>query len=320
MSGPYQSQLKRNQFDAPHFQSRCYQSGTTSVSQRRYNTDQRRPPIYTRPNYKKKEVPKKKVDQPRRAHVLTEEASTSGKSMKHKKKEEVKAPRNTWKQETEENAKNNGVSSTEKKSTEKRRCSTEVITESISQGGTPPTKEHKEAETGVHVEPNSPLVPQSPARGETEATIKLQSTTDGPRPILTEEPPPSPKGIKKYRKCCFLSQTKLKDVEEALKYIQWNKKDEKGNRVRNKARLVAKRYSPEEGIDYDETFALVARLEAVRLFLAYAAYKRFKVDQMDVKCAFLDGVLTDEVYVEQPPGFEVAGPDKVYKLKKRSMD
>ncbi|KAL6561165.1 hypothetical protein OROMI_016766 [Orobanche minor] len=80
-----------------------------------------------------------------------------------------------------------------------------------------------------------------------------------------------------------------------LKWVFKNKKDEKGIVVRNKARLVAKGYSQEEGIDYDETIAPVARLEAITLFLAYAVFQGFRVQQMDVKCAFLNGILSDEV-------------------------
>ena len=87
------------------------------------------------------------------------------------------------------------------------------------------------------------------------------------------------------------------------KWVFRNKLDEDGIVTRNKARLVAKGYSQEEGIDYDETFAPVARLEAIRMFLAFAAYSNFKVYQMDVKSAFLNGELEEEVYVEQPPGF-----------------
>ena len=96
-----------------------------------------------------------------------------------------------------------------------------------------------------------------------------------------------------------------------------NKLDTEGTVVRNKARLVAKGYSQEEGIDYDETFAPVARLEAIRMFLAFASFKGFKVYQMDVKSAFLNGEIDTEVYVDQPPGFEVHNQEhKVYKLKK----
>ncbi|KAL8114351.1 hypothetical protein AgCh_021272 [Apium graveolens] len=87
--------------------------------------------------------------------------------------------------------------------------------------------------------------------------------------------------------------------------------------IRNKARLVAKGYSQQGGIDYDETFALVARLEAIRIFLAYVAHKKFIVFQMDVKSAFLNGELEEEVYVEQPPGFvDSKFPNHVYRLDK----
>ena len=93
--------------------------------------------------------------------------------------------------------------------------------------------------------------------------------------------------------------------------------DEAGVVVRNKARLVAKGYSQQEGIDYDETFAPVARLEAIRIFLAFAAHSNFKVYQMDVKSAFLNGELAEEVYVTQPPGFESDEfPHFVYRLLK----
>ncbi|KAI3681369.1 hypothetical protein L6452_36163 [Arctium lappa] len=101
------------------------------------------------------------------------------------------------------------------------------------------------------------------------------------------------------------------------KWVFRNKLDEHGTVTRNKARLVTQGYRQEEGIDYDETFAPVARLEAVRLFLAYAVYKDFIVYQMDVKSAFLNGKLNEEVYVEQPPGFyDPKHPNYVYKLDK----
>ncbi|KAL8120799.1 hypothetical protein AgCh_017833 [Apium graveolens] len=116
----------------------------------------------------------------------------------------------------------------------------------------------------------------------------------------------------------FLSQTEPKKVEEALQDADWvNKTDSDGIITRNKARLVAKGYSQQEGIDYDETFAPVARLEAIRIFLAYAAHKKFTVFQMDVKSAFLNEELEEEVYVEQPPGFvDSKHPDYVYRLDK----
>ncbi|GJT41011.1 putative ribonuclease H-like domain-containing protein [Tanacetum coccineum] len=101
------------------------------------------------------------------------------------------------------------------------------------------------------------------------------------------------------------------------KWVFRNKKDERGIVVRNKARLVAQGYTQEEGIDYDEVFAPVARIEAIRLFLAYASFMGFIVYQMDVKSAFLYGTIKEEVYVCQPPGFEDPQfPDKVYKVEK----
>ncbi|GJZ59070.1 putative ribonuclease H-like domain-containing protein [Tanacetum coccineum] len=101
------------------------------------------------------------------------------------------------------------------------------------------------------------------------------------------------------------------------KWVYRNKKDERGIVVRNKARLVAQGYTQEEGINYDEVFAPVARIEAIRLFLAYASFMGFIVYQMDVKSAFLYGTIKEEVYVCQPPGFEdLQFPNKVYKVEK----
>ncbi|KAJ9546567.1 LOW QUALITY PROTEIN: hypothetical protein OSB04_019110 [Centaurea solstitialis] len=146
---------------------------------------------------------------------------------------------------------------------------------------------------------------------------------------------------------CFLSQTEPKKVFDAMKDPSWieamqeellqfvlqhvwdlprghraigtkwifrNKKDERGIVIKNKARLVAQGYTQEKGIDYDDVFAPVARIEAIRLFLAFASYKQFKVFQMDVKSAFLYGKIEEEVYVCQPPGFEDPKfPDKLRK-------
>ena len=104
------------------------------------------------------------------------------------------------------------------------------------------------------------------------------------------------------------------------KWVFKNKLDEHGVIVRNKARLVAKGYNQEEGIDYGETNAPVARLEAVRLLLAYASMNKFKLHQMDVKSAFLNGYIDEEVYVGQPQGFEDhKHPNHVFKLKKHYM-
>ncbi|KAH9801446.1 hypothetical protein KPL71_001040 [Citrus sinensis] len=101
------------------------------------------------------------------------------------------------------------------------------------------------------------------------------------------------------------------------KWVFRNKMDESGVIVRNKARLVARGYNQEEGIDFDETFAPVARLESIRMLLAYACHKDFILYQMDVKSAFLNGYIMEEVYVKQPPGFENEKfSDHVYKLSK----
>nr|GEV51332.1 retrovirus-related Pol polyprotein from transposon TNT 1-94 [Tanacetum cinerariifolium] len=131
---------------------------------------------------------------------------------------------------------------------------------------------------------------------------------------------------------CLLSSIEPANVAEALRDADWvsamqeeldqfarlkNKKDESSLVIRNKPRLVAVGYSQQEGIDYDETFAPVARIEAIRLFLAYAAHKDFTVYQMDVKTTFLNGILKEEVYVGQPPGFvSKPYPDHVYALDK----
>nr|GEW27634.1 putative ribonuclease H-like domain-containing protein [Tanacetum cinerariifolium] len=101
------------------------------------------------------------------------------------------------------------------------------------------------------------------------------------------------------------------------KWIFRNKKDERGIVVRNKARLVTKGHTQEEGIDYEEVFTLVARIEAIRLFLAYASFMGFMVYQIDVKSAFLYGTIEEEVFVYQPLGCKDPDyPDKVYKVVK----
>ncbi|GKF00899.1 putative ribonuclease H-like domain-containing protein, partial [Tanacetum coccineum] len=150
----------------------------------------------------------------------------------------------------------------------------------------------------------------------------------------------SHKDFQNYLFACFLSQVEPKKVIQALtdpswieamhnkllqfklqkvwtlvdlpygkraigtKWVYMNKKDERGVVIRNKARLVAQGYTQEEGIDYDEVFAPVARIKAIRLFLAYASFKDFVMYQMDVKSAFLYDKIEEEVYVCQPPCFE----------------
>ena len=130
-----------------------------------------------------------------------------------------------------------------------------------------------------------------------------------------------------------LQQFELNNVQELVKHTdprkhniidtKWiyrNKKDEHGKVVRNKARLVAQGYTQVEGIDFDETFTPVVRLEAISIPLAYANHHNILLYQMDVKSAFLNGQIEEEVYVAQPPGFEdPKHPDMVYKLKRHCM-
>nr|GEU86684.1 copia protein [Tanacetum cinerariifolium] len=104
---------------------------------------------------------------------------------------------------------------------------------------------------------------------------------------------------------------------EVKKTMRRNKLDENGIVSQNKARLVAQGYNQQEGIDYDETYALVARIESIRLLLPYAYALDFKLFQMDVKSVFLNGFINEKVYMAQPPGFiDFEKPDHVYKLKK----
>ncbi|GJR10935.1 putative ribonuclease H-like domain-containing protein [Tanacetum coccineum] len=107
-------------------------------------------------------------------------------------------------------------------------------------------------------------------------------------------------------------------VERSKGESTGNKRDGRSSiNCENKARLVAQGFRQEEGIDYDEVFAPVARIEAIRLFLAFASFMGFPVYQMDVKSAFLYGTIKEEVYVHQPPGFvDLAHPNKVYKVIK----
>ena len=107
---------------------------------------------------------------------------------------------------------------------------------------------------------------------------------------------------------------------DAWKLVEWvfrNKLDETGKVMRNKARHLAKIYSQQEGIDYSETFVLVTRLEAIHILLSFVAHHGIMLYQMDVKSVFLNGLIKEEVYVEQPPRFESSiYPHHVFKLNK----
>nr|GEV72422.1 copia protein [Tanacetum cinerariifolium] len=110
---------------------------------------------------------------------------------------------------------------------------------------------------------------------------------------------------------------KVQEPAMGTKWVYQNTKDERGIVVRNKARLVAQGHKQEESIDYDEVFALVAKVEAIRLFLDFASYMNFPVYHMDVKSAFLYRIIEEEVYVSQPPGFmDLEFLKKVYKVEK----
>jgi hypothetical protein len=101
------------------------------------------------------------------------------------------------------------------------------------------------------------------------------------------------------------------------KWVWKNKEGEKGEVVRNNSRLAAQGYSQKEGTDYEDTFAPLARLDEIRILLAFSVAEGFNLHQMDVKSAFLNSVLEEEVYVRQPPGFETEKyPHRVYKLRK----
>ncbi|GJU19035.1 retrovirus-related pol polyprotein from transposon TNT 1-94 [Tanacetum coccineum] len=99
--------------------------------------------------------------------------------------------------------------------------------------------------------------------------------------------------------------------------VEKNKTDAENTVIRNNSRLIAKGYRQKEGTDFEESFAPMERLEAVRMFVAYVAQKNFTIYQMDVKTAFLNGPLKEEVYLSQPDGFvEPNFPDHVYRLRK----
>nr|GEY61518.1 hypothetical protein [Tanacetum cinerariifolium] len=139
----------------------------------------------------------------------------------------------------------------------------------------------------------------------------ISSHDDGSKPLsddgkkVDEDPRNESEYKDQKRKIMLIALTML---------IYWNKKDERGHMIRNKARLVAQGYTQEERIGYDEVFSLIVRIKAIRLFLAYASCKDFVVYQMDVKSTFLYGKIEEEVYVCQPPGFEDPNfPDIVYK-------
>nr|GEW54246.1 hypothetical protein [Tanacetum cinerariifolium] len=152
------------------------------------------------------------------------------------------------------------------------------------------------------------------------ATILTSGVQAVSVPPVTEIPTgdvPTGSGQFKMQKVWVLVDLPKRKSPIGTKWVYRNKKDERGIVVRNKARLVAQGHTQEEGINYEEVFAPVARIEAIRLFLAYASFMGFMVYQTDVKSAFLYRTIEKEVYVCQPLGFEDPDyPDKVYKVVK----
>jgi hypothetical protein len=111
--------------------------------------------------------------------------------------------------------------------------------------------------------------------------------------------------IEKNDTCELVPRPKNKNVI-GTKWVFMNKLNEDGQVTRNKSRLVCKGYAQVEGIDFEETFSPVARMEAISFLLAYACSKNIKMYQMDVKSSFLNGELEEEVYIEQPEGFKLS--------------
>nr|GFA08490.1 putative ribonuclease H-like domain-containing protein [Tanacetum cinerariifolium] len=177
--------------------------------------------------------------------------------------------------------------------------------------------------TRIHKDhPTSQIISDMSSTNQTRSMARAVRDQDGISQMFNED----------FHTCmfaCFLLQEEPKRKVWILvdlpygkraigtKWVYINKKDERGIVIRNKARLVAEGHTQEEGIDYEEIFAPVARIKAIRLFLAYASFMGFTVYQMDVKSAFLYGTIEEEVYICQPPGFEdLKNPDKVYKVVK----
>ncbi|GKE18106.1 retrovirus-related pol polyprotein from transposon TNT 1-94 [Tanacetum coccineum] len=141
-------------------------------------------------------------------------------------------------------------------------------------------------------------------------TIDLTASTGSPSSTTVDQDAPSPKHVTKWTKDHPLDNI-IGELERPVKL------DEMGGILKNKAHLVARGYRQAERIDFEESFALVARLDAIRIFLAYAAHMNMIVYQMDVKTTFLNDILREEIYVSQPDGFmDQDNPNHVYKLKK----
>ena len=178
--------------------------------------------------------------------------------------------------------------------------------------------------------------PESQILGQKEAGVQTRRTTAEASSYLALLSSTEPQNVREACKDeCWVKamDEELEQIEKnntwelvprpkdnnviGTKWVFKNKLNENGEVIRNKARLVCKGYAQREGIDFEETFAPVARLEAIRIFLALSSFQNFKVFQMDVKSAFLNGDLEEEVYIEQPDGFILGNnPNLVCRLKK----
>ncbi|GJR66128.1 retrovirus-related pol polyprotein from transposon TNT 1-94 [Tanacetum coccineum] len=177
----------------------------------------------------------------------------------------------------------------------------------------------KDTLPSTHIQPTSEPITPTNVHAEENNDNQVEFTNPFCTPVQ-ENAESSTRNIVQTRRqlatdpimCMFaltVSTAEPKNIKEAM--------DEDQTVIRNKARLVAKGYAQEQGIDFKESFAPVARWEAVRIFVAYAAHESFPIYQMDVKTAFLNGPLKDEVYVSQPDGFvDPDHPEKVYRLRK----
>ncbi|GKB51220.1 putative ribonuclease H-like domain-containing protein [Tanacetum coccineum] len=174
------------------------------------------------------------------------------------------------------------------------------------------------------IHPSTPILGDPQSAVQTRSKVAKSSRAHAFVSYIQKQRRNNHKDFKHCLFACFLSQNEHKKISEALedenlpygkkairtKWVYRNKKDKRGVVVINKARLVAQGHRQEEGIDYDEVFAPVARIEAIRIFLAFASYMGFIVYQMDVKSAFMYEKIDEEVYVSQPPGF--IDPVQVY--------
>ncbi|GJY32477.1 ribonuclease H-like domain-containing protein [Tanacetum coccineum] len=183
--------------------------------------------------------------------------------------------------------------------------------------------DYSNLDTSIHVNPVPTLRinkahPHQQIIGPIDTPVQIRNRVKNKEEqgfIATIHQKTDPELLQLYLFSCFLSQKEPKKIQDALLDPSW--RDEREIVIRNKARLVAQGHTQEEGIDYEEVFAPVARIETIRLFLAYASLMGFTVYQMDVKSAFLYGTIDEEVYVKQPPGFE--DPEflhKVYRVDK----